>query len=111
MDATCCGPACLAFMRLATLAFAVLTAVPSLALAGDEPLPSQAAVVANDDCSRARALGKQCVLTIGAEEVEGGVLRPEGSVIDPRLIAQFGSLIRLRLDFIPEILRSADEVP
>jgi hypothetical protein len=66
--------------------------------------------MAADDCSRARALGKLCELTIEGEEVEGGVIRPDGTVIDPRLIARSQSLIRLRRDFIPEILQSANEV-
>lgn len=93
----------------------LLPAAPALAQSG-APATSPARPsgdverMAHDDCSRARALGKTCVLTIGPEEVEGGVIRPEGEVLPVRPLGQMGSLIRLRRDFIPEILKSAAQV-
>jgi len=39
------------------------------------------------------------------------VLKPEGEVLSPRTFASAGSLIRLRHDFIPEILKSAEQQP
>ncbi len=72
-------------------------------------LAQSAEETAQGDCARARALGKPCVLTLGAEEVEGGVLRPEGDVLSPRRFVSAASLIHLRRDFIPEILKSAQD--
>jgi hypothetical protein len=83
----------------------------SLSLASAQAQAQSAEDTAQNDCSRARALGKQCVLTIGAEEVTGGVLKPEGEVLSPRTFVSAGSLIRLRHDFIPEILKSAEQQP
>jgi hypothetical protein len=66
--------------------------------------------MAHDDCSRARALGKTCVLSIGAEEIEGAALRPEGETLRVRPFIEAGSLIRLRRDFIPEILKTTAQL-
>ena len=66
--------------------------------------------MASDDCSRARALGKTCVLSIGPEEIDGAPVRPDGEVLDTRPFIDLGSLIRLRLDFIPEILKTAAQL-
>src|SRR5687768_12792696 len=64
-----------------------------------------------DDCARARKLNKTCVIDMGkGEEVEGGVKKPEGSGVG---ILQFGkaeSLIRIRRDFIVEILKTAEDI-
>ncbi len=97
-------------MRLALsslFAFSVLLTAPLHA----QEAPADTARLAADDCARARALGKTCVLTIGAEEIEGGVRRPEGDVIDAPRFGSAASLIRLRRDFIPEILGSAHLIP
>ena len=64
-----------------------------------------------DDCARARKQNKTCVIDMGkGEEVEGGVKKPEGSGVG---ILQFGkaeSLIRIRRDFIVEILKTAEDI-
>jgi hypothetical protein len=42
------------------------------------------------------------------EVVEGTTARGEGELMLARKQAQFGKLIRLRTDFVPELLRSAE---
>jgi hypothetical protein len=42
------------------------------------------------------------------EVVEGGVANADGQEVFARKQAQFGSLLRLRGDFRPELIRSAD---
>jgi hypothetical protein len=42
------------------------------------------------------------------EVVEGTPARGEGELMLARKQAHFGKLIRLRTDFVPELLRSAD---
>lgn len=88
---------------------ALLIAVPTTAMAQ----PSKAADVttmATDDCARARKAGKTCVLTIDETDIEGGVPQAGETKIDVLVIGKMGSLIRLRRDFIPEILKSAEDI-
>ncbi len=94
-------------MRITLLA--VLIAVPAIAIAQ----PSKAADVtsmATDDCARARKAGKTCVLTIGEEDIDGHVGTPNETKVDVLVIGTMSSLIRLRRDFIPEILKSAEDI-
>ena len=87
----------------------LLLAVPGTALAQ----PSKAADVstmATDDCARARKAGKTCVLSIDSEDVTG----QNPTAGDPPLVFRadgtHASLIRIRRDFIPEILKSAEDI-
>ena len=42
--------------------------------------------------------------------VEGELQRPEGDILQVRTGAKYSSLIKLRLDFIPEIVKSAENL-
>ena len=95
-------------MRLATL-LAVLVA-PSLAFAQPSRPSTDAHDMASSDCARARRLKQTCVLTIGPEEIEGGAVKPDGLDITARDRMRFGTLVRVRTDFIPEILKSANDL-
>ena len=64
----------------------------------------------DDDCARARKQGKTCVLSIESEELEGTKIMPGESPINVRLFDGYQSLITLRRDFIPEILKSAEDL-
>ncbi len=66
--------------------------------------------MATDDCARARKAGKTCVLDIGEESIEGQVATGTGEGFTSLDIGKAGSLIRLRRDFITEILRSAEDI-
>jgi len=88
---------------------ALLIAIPTTAMAQ----PSKAADVttmATDDCARARKAGKTCVLTIDDEDIEGGAPTAGETKIDVLTFGQMSSLIRLRRDFIPEILKTAEDI-
>ncbi len=67
--------------------------------------------MASDDCARARKQNKTCVLDMGkGDDIEGNSPTAGGSAIG---IIQFGkaeSLIRIRRDFIVEILKSAEDI-
>ena len=55
--------------------------------------------------------GKTCVLSIEDEKVEGG--RPSRGRDQRSVVNQFGkhnSLIRIRRDFIPEIVKTAEDL-
>ncbi len=88
---------------------ALLVAVPTIASAQ----PSQAADVtkmSSDDCARARKAGKTCVLTIEDETIEGQNPTAGETPIGAITFGTAESLIRIRRDFIVEILKSAEDL-
>jgi hypothetical protein len=44
------------------------------------------------------------------DTIEGDLIRPEGTTVDARDFAKHSSLIRIRKDFIPEIVKSAEDL-
>jgi hypothetical protein len=85
----------------------VVFLLPSLAFA--QPTPDVGTMV-TDDCERARKANKVCVLDMRGETIERDGIGPDGEDIRTRFFAQFGSLVRIRKDFIGEILKSAQDV-
>ncbi|HUS33022.1 MAG TPA: hypothetical protein VMZ53_31180 [Kofleriaceae bacterium] len=81
--------------------------VPSIAFADTAPDVSK---MKSDDCARARKANKTCVLDMGGETLEGEKVTATGTAVNARQFAVLGSLIRIRKDFITEILKSAENV-
>jgi hypothetical protein len=54
--------------------------------------------------------GKVKVYDFSGDTIEGDLVKPEGSTVDARDFAKHGSLIRIRKDFIPEIIKSAEDL-
>jgi hypothetical protein len=50
------------------------------------------------------------VYDFSGDTIEGDLIRPEGSTVDARDFAKHSSLIRIRKDFIPEIIKSAEDL-
>jgi hypothetical protein len=50
------------------------------------------------------------VYDFSGDTIEGDLIRPEGSTVDARDFAKHSSLIRIRKDFIPEIVKSAEDL-
>ena len=89
----------------------LLVAASVTAAAADDSKPtSDARDMAASDCARARKLHKQCVLSFGTEEVEGGVIKPDGTDVGAQGTTTFGSLIHLRYDFRAEIIKAAEDL-
>lgn len=44
------------------------------------------------------------------DTIEGDLIKPEGSTVDARDFAKHSSLIRIRTNFIPEIIKSAEDL-
>ena len=44
------------------------------------------------------------------DEIDGDLVKPDGDFIDPRKFATHTSLIRVRRDFIKEIVKSAEDL-
>ena len=51
---------------------------------------------------------KRTVIDLSGAVIEGELTKPEGSYIINRKVSRFSSLIRVRENFIPEILASMD---
>lgn len=63
-----------------------------------------------DDCAKARKLNKTCVLSIEDEAIEGGTPRAGEVTVTAQVFTNHASLIRIRRDFIQEILKSAEDL-
>jgi len=51
------------------------------------------------------------VYDFSGDTIEGDLIKPEGSTVDARDFAKHSSLINIRKDFIPEIIKSAEDLP
>ena len=54
--------------------------------------------------------GKVKVYDFSGDTIEGDLIKPEGSTVDARDFAKHSSLIKIRKDFIPEIIKSAEDL-
>jgi hypothetical protein len=86
---------------------AAVLLVPAISFAD---APKGAEQMKSDDCARARKLGKTCVLNMGTETLEGGVAKNDGERVDIIGFGKLTSLIRIRRDFIGEIIKSAEDL-
>ncbi|HTJ45209.1 MAG TPA: hypothetical protein VL463_24050 [Kofleriaceae bacterium] len=66
--------------------------------------------LANQDCARARAQHKTCVLTFGGETINKGPVTGNTEDITVATPDKHPSLIRLRTDFRAEIIKSAEDL-
>jgi len=66
--------------------------------------------LAEGDCARARAQNKTCVLDMGDETIEGEPPVSSGTKVDVLTFIQASSLIHIRRDFIPEIIKTAEDL-
>lgn len=87
----------------------VLALLLAPALGHADP-PRPAGQLHTDDCARAQAAHKQCVLDISGEEVDGTVITPKQTDLTARVDAKQPSLIHVRREFIAEIIKSAQDL-
>src|SRR5262249_39794046 len=104
--ATGLSAACLHGMRRILLA-TLLLAAPSIALA--DPT-ADVKKMNTDDCAKARKANKTCVISIEGIDVEGVTGRGGIDNVPIPIPGTHASLIRFRRDFIPEILKSAEDL-
>jgi hypothetical protein len=80
-------------------------------LAAADPAPTSAQQMHVDDCARARAAHKTCVIDMGkGDTVDGSTVRPDGMASSLIKFGSNSSLIRIRRDFISEIIKSAEDL-
>ena len=60
--------------------------------------------------AQADATPKTKVYDFSGDTIEGDLIKPEGSTVDARDFAKHASLIRIRKDFIQEIVKSAEDL-
>jgi len=63
-----------------------------------------------DDKKGGGGAGKVKVYDFSGDTIEGDLIKPEGSTVQAETFAKHSSLIRIRKDFIPEIIKSAEDL-
>jgi len=71
---------------------------------------SSSAQVLADDKKGGSDASKVKVYDFSGDTIEGDLIKPEGTTVDARDFAKHSSLIRIRKDFIPEIIKSAEDL-
>ena len=103
-------------MRTAFVACMLLALAPA-ASADPKPVPAPRATEPagteapiSGDCARARAHNKTCVLDMGGETVDGDVAKNTGLDTTIATFSTHGSLIHIRRDFLPQIVKTAEDL-
>jgi hypothetical protein len=108
-------------MRIA-LAAGLLAALTVSAAADDKkptPAPAQPAVaektpdltkLQGSECAKARAQNKTCVISIENEDILGETATGDGTALTGIEFPTHASLVRIRLHFLPEIIRSTEDL-
>lgn len=81
-----------------------------LLIAGSVIAGSSAQALADDKKGGDKGGAKVKVYDFSGDTIEGDLIKPEGSTVDARDFAKHSSLIRIRKDFIPEIIKSAEDL-
>ena len=84
-----------------------LAAAPSTVFAQDKAVPAAAAGGGDGDNVQYKA---KTVYDFEDDTVEGDLQRPDGELVSSQKKAQHSSLIEIRKDFIPEMLKSLEDV-
>jgi hypothetical protein len=72
--------------------------------ADKKPAPAAAADKGGSSTAKVK------VYDFSGDTIEGDLIRPEGTTVDARDFAKHSSLIRIRQHFIPEIIKSAEDL-
>jgi hypothetical protein len=84
-----------------------LAAAPSTVFAQDKAAPAAAAGGGGEENVQYKA---KTVYDFEDDTVEGDLQRPDGELVSSQKKAQHSSLIEIRKDFIPEMLKSLEDV-
>lgn len=82
------------------------TLIIALGLAFAAPVFAQGAPAAGADVQ----YKQKTVYDFDDDIVEGDLVRPDGEFVDSRKGAKHSSLIKIRENFIPELLKSAEDI-
>ena len=95
-----------AFLGVAGLALALGS--PSIALAQDKPAAAAAGAAAGGDENT--TYKAKTVYDFEDDMVEGDLQRPDGELVNALKKTEHSSLIEIRKDFIPEMLKSLEDI-
>jgi hypothetical protein len=97
------------FRKTLGLVLAGMILAPSLALAQakGKAAPAAAPAAAGGDNVTYKA---KTTYDFDDDIVEGDLVRPDGEFVDSRKMAKHSSLIKIRENFIPEMLKSAEDI-
>ncbi|HEX8107649.1 MAG TPA: hypothetical protein VF516_07960 [Kofleriaceae bacterium] len=90
--------------------FVVTLVVITASVAVTDPAHAQPAAKTSDKGNDKAAGSKVKVYDFSGDTIEGDLIRPEGTTVDARDFAKHSSLIRIRTNFIPEIIKSAEDL-
>ena len=90
-------------MRTLVMMFATLGILSATALGQPKGKPADAGNAGNGK-------SKVKVYDFSGDTIEGDLIKPEGTTVEARDFAKHTSLIRIRQDFIAEILKSAEDL-
>ena len=89
----------------------------SLAVAGAVALAAPLAMAQNNQAGRGKARATKAEepkkvksYDFTGDEIDGELVKPDGDFLDTRKFASHTNLIRLRKDFIREIVKSAEDL-
>ncbi len=88
-----CGKAFSIFAGTAILGLVVSVASPSIA-----------------NAQKKEKAPKVKTFDFSGDNIDGELVKPDGDFVDPRQFANHSNLIRIRKDFIREILKSAEDL-
>lgn len=90
-----------------------LAGVSGRALAADPPAAGGGAASAGgggDDASTTTTYKAKTVYDFEDDTVEGDLQRPDGELVSAQKKAEHSSLIEIRKDFIPEMLKTLEDI-
>ena len=97
--------------RLANILIAGLaTAALSTAFAADAWAQKKGKAKASATVSKGSDGGRVKTYDFSGDDIDGDLVKPDGEFLDTRKFATHTSLIRIRKDFIREIVKSAEDL-
>jgi len=93
-----------------TMLLGLLLSLAATPVFADSTPTTDVQKMTTDDCARARKQNKTCVLSIEDEKIEGGRPSAGETTILVTDFIKHNSLIQIRRDFIPEILKTAEDL-
>ena len=90
--------------------FALGLVIAAAGTAQAQPADKKPAPAASSDKGGGSSTAKVKVYDFSGDTIEGDLIRPEGTTVDARDFAKHSSLIRIRQHFIPEIIKSAEDL-
>ena len=88
----------------------LLTAMSAVLMSGAGVSFAQEAPAASPSPAGATEYKQKTVYDFDDDIVEGDLVRPDGEFVDTRKAAKHSSLIKIRPDFIPEMLKAAEDI-